>query len=111
MVEYIFSLVIYGLISLILIGIGVSQIKSKEPVGFYTHEQAPHKQDIVDIESWNMRHGIMWIGYGVAMIGVHLVCMFIADAILFSILLLGVTIVPLPLMMWYHGYLKKKYYR
>lgn len=53
----------------------------------------------------------MWIAYGVALIGVHIVGMFIADAIWFSVLLIGVTLVPLPVMMWYHGQLKKKYYR
>lgn len=57
--EYIISLVIYGLISLIMIGIGVSHIKSKEPVGFYTHEQAPRKQEITDILEWNKKHGVM----------------------------------------------------
>ena len=59
MAEYIISLVIYGLISLIMIGIGVSQIKSKDPVGFYTHEKAPRKQQITDVEAWNKKHGIM----------------------------------------------------
>ena len=62
MIEFIFSFVIYALIALLLIAIGIGQIKSKEPVGFYTHE-------------------------------------------------IGVTIVPLPIAMWYHPRLKKKYYR
>ena len=53
MIEFIFSFVIYVLIALLLIAIGIGQIKSKPPVGFYTHEQAPRKQDITDIETWN----------------------------------------------------------
>lgn len=53
MIEFIFSFVIYVLIALLLIAIGIGQIKSKTPVGFYTHEQAPRKQDITDIETWN----------------------------------------------------------
>lgn len=53
MIEFIFSFVIYVLIALLLIAIGIGQIKSKTPVGFYTHEKAPRKQDITDIETWN----------------------------------------------------------
>ena len=53
MIEFIFSFVIYVLLALLLIAIGIGQIKSKTPVGFYTHEQAPRKQDITDIETWN----------------------------------------------------------
>ena len=111
MIEFIFSFVIYLLIALLLIGIGIGQIKSKSPVGFYTHEQAPRKQNITDVEVWNKKHGRIWIGYGVALIGGHLLCFFIKDAIIASVLLIGVTLVPLPIAMWYHAQLKKKYYR
>ncbi len=107
MAEYIISLVIYGVISLIMIGIGISQIKSKDPVGFYTHEKAPRKQEIIDVPAWNKRHGMMWISYGVALIGAHIICLFIGDAIVASVLLIGATVVPLPMMMWYHARLKK----
>lgn len=111
MIEFIFSFVIYVLIALLLIAIGIGQIKSKTPVGFYTHEQAPRKQDITDIETWNKKHGWIWIVYGIALIVGNLMCFFIKDAIIASVLLIGVTIVPLPIAMWYHAQLKKKYYR
>ena len=111
MIEFIFSFVIYALIALLLIAIGIGQIKSKEPVGFYTHEKAPRKQDITDIVVWNQKHGWMWICYGIVLISGNLICFFIKDAIIASVLLIGVTIVPLPIAMWYHARLKKKYYR
>ena len=111
MAEYMISLVIYGLISLLLIGIGVSEIRSKKPVGFYTHEKAPRKQDIIDVPAWNKKHGVMWITYGVSLIGVHIICIFIRNAVVAYTLLIGVTIVPLPIAMWYHARLKKRYYR
>ena len=111
MAGYIISLIIYGLISLLLIGIGVSEIKSQEPVGFYTHEKPPRKQDITDVPAWNKKHGTMWISYGVAMIGVHIVGLFIRNITVAYTLLICATFVPLPLMMWYHARLKKRYYR
>ncbi len=111
MIEYIFSLVICGIVALILILIGIGQIKSKAPVGFYTHEQAPRKQDIKDIETWNKKHGWIWIVYGTVLIGGHLLCFLIENVIWASVLLIGVYIVPLPIAMWYHTQLKKKYYR
>ena len=111
MIEYIFSFVIYSLIALLLIAIGIGQIKSKAPVGFYTHEQAPRKQNITDVEEWNKKHGWIWISYGIALIGGHLFCFLIKDAITAYVLLIAVTIVPLPIAMWYHAQLKKKYYR
>ena len=111
MIEFVFSFVIYVLIALLLIAIGIGQIKSKAPTGFYTHEPAPRKQDITDVEEWNKKHGWIWIAYGITLIGGNLICFFIKDVIIACVLLIAVTIVPLPVAMWYHAQLKRKYYR
>ena len=111
MAEYIITLVINGLVSAICIGIGISQIKSKNPVGFYTHERAPRRQEITDVEKWNKQHGHMWIMYGIVILGVHILFIWIKDAMVTLALWIGAIIVPLPIMMWYHAHLKKMYHR
>lgn len=69
MVENIIAFVMFLFVSIIMIIIGVSQIKSKEPVGFYTGEKLPKKEQLLDMEVWNKKHGYMWIVYGFAIIG------------------------------------------
>lgn len=99
-------------VSVIMIVIGVSQIRSKDPVGFYTGEEPPKKEQISDMEAWNKKHGYMWIVYGFAIIATFIICSLvniemIAAAILFCV----VTIGAIPVMMLCHRHLKKKFYR
>lgn len=60
MAENIIGFVVFLGTSLIMIGLGVSQIKSKEPVGFYTGEKPPKREQLSDVEAWNKKHGLMW---------------------------------------------------
>ena len=60
----IISGVIFCIVAMIMLGIGVSQLKSKEPVGFYTGEKPPKVDQLSDVNSWNKKHGVMWIIYG-----------------------------------------------
>ena len=64
MVEFIFGFVIYLFVALIMLGIGLSQYKSKKPVGFYSGEKPPLECELTDVEAWNKKHGKMWIWYG-----------------------------------------------
>ena len=48
----IISGVIFCIVAMIMIGIGVSQLKSKEPVGFYTGEKPPKVDQLSDVNSW-----------------------------------------------------------
>ena len=50
-----------GFCALVMIVIGVRQMKSETPVGFYTGERAVKPEEITDIPAWNRKHGIMWI--------------------------------------------------
>lgn len=50
---------IYFLVALLMISIGVSQLKNQEPVGFYSGEKPPKKDELTDIISWNKKHGAM----------------------------------------------------
>ncbi len=65
----IISGVIFCIVAMVMLGIGVSQLKSKEPVGFYTGEKPPKVDQLSDVNSWNKKHGVMWIIYGICIIG------------------------------------------
>jgi len=109
--ENIIALVILAFVSLIMIIICVSQIKSKEPVGFYTGEKPPAKEMLLDVALWNKKHGYMWIIYGLVIIGSFIVCSFIKQEVIASIIPFCVIVGALPIMMLYHSHLKKKYYK
>lgn len=111
MEEYIFSFVIILFVAMLMIIIGVSQIMSKKPVGFYSGEKPPREDELLDIAMWNKKHGYMWVIYGVTMI-----CSFIFSSLVKSdtiamVVLLSDIIGALPIMILYHNYLKKKYYK
>ena len=59
----IISAVVFGFVALIMLGIGISQLKSKDPVGFYTGEKPPEKERLSDVNAWNKKHGMMWVIY------------------------------------------------
>ena len=69
MAGMIISGVTFGLAALIMIGIGISQLKSRNPVGFYTGEKPPKKEQLSDVNAWNRKHGTMWIVYGCSLWG------------------------------------------
>ena len=114
MAEYIIYLVIMCLTALIMIGIGVSQLKSRKPVGFFTGVKPPEEKELRDIKAWNRKHGIMWILYGCALI----VCGFVpiagahgCDDALLLIVELAIMIGGIFVMMWYHVRLERMYHR
>ncbi len=94
---------IYFIVSLLMIGIGVSQRKSKTPVGFYSGEKPPDEKTLSDVSLWNKRHGTMWILYGIMLMLSYLTGVLIGeDSPWCLILLLGGAILPLIVMIWYH---------
>ena len=113
MAEYIIYCVIRCLIALIMIGIGMSQLKSRKPVGFYTGVKPPEEKELRDVKIWNRKHGIMWILYGCAIIGGGLVRMIVSmfggDNVFLTIAELVVVIGGIFVMMWYHTRLERLY--
>lgn len=105
--------VIYLLTALVMIGIGISQLKSKTPVGFYSGEKPPAAQELSDVAMWNKKHGKMWIIYGVIIIFSGLAGTFLigADASWQMILvpMVGGVVVPLIWMIGYHERMIRKY--
>lgn len=109
MVGMIISSVIYGFVALFMIGIGISQLKSEKPIAFYTGEKAPSKSEISDVKSWNRKHGIMWIAYGIIIVISWICGCILGDSIVAVIPLIGGVVIPLGFMIWYHHRLVKKY--
>lgn len=111
MTENLFGLVIYVLVALFMISMGISQLKSKKPVGFYSGEKPPKAEDLKDVESWNKKHGRMWILYGVFIMISYCGCLLIGDSIWCIIPAIGGLLLPLCIMIPYHEKLKKEYLR
>lgn len=111
MAETIMALIIFLFVAIIMIGIGISQLRSKAPVGFYTGEKPPREEQLSDVKMWNKKHGMLWISYGIAIIVSVGLSMLVNDEMISTIILAGVIVGALPVMMWCHSCLKKKYYK
>lgn len=113
MAEHIILFVILCLTAFIMIGIGISQLKSTRPVGFYTGVKPPEEKQLRDVRAWNRKHGIMWIVYGSAIIGCGLVNMIAGalgyDDVLPMIAEIAVVIGGVFVMMGYHVRLERLY--
>lgn len=105
----ILGLVVYVLCAALMIGIGISQIKSKKPVGFYSGEKPPCAEFLSDVDEWNKKHGMMWIIYGIVIILSWCIGAMIGDSIWCVLPMCGGLIVPVGVMVWYHHRLIRKY--
>lgn len=113
MAEAVMCFVIYLLVALVMIGIGVSQLKSKTPVGFYSGVKPPAAQELSDVVMWNKKHGEMWIIYGGIIIFSGFAGTFLIGADspwqVAVAPMVGGVVVPLIWMIWYHDKLIRKY--
>lgn len=109
MAENIIMIIILAWCALIMIVVGVFQLKSKEPVGFYTGEKPLKREQITDVELWNKKHGMMWIAYGVGMVLAYLVGIVIGNEVIFHVLFMSFVFGAIPVMIAYHHWLKKRY--
>ena len=111
MAETIIGFVIYMITAAIMLGIGISQYRSKNPVGFYSGEKPPKASELSDVDMWNKKHGKMWIYYSIAIIAFYLIGIpfLIIDSVWCVLPICGGIILPLPMMIWYHNKLIRKY--
>lgn len=98
--------VIYLLVALVMVGIGVSQLKSRKPVGFYSGEKPFSAEQLSDVAMWNKKHGKMWIIYGMIIVlsgfaGTFLIGMDAAWQVIL-IPMVGGVVVPIMWMIGYH---------
>ena len=97
--ENIIGLLIYLMVAFFMVGIGIFQLKSKEPVGFYSGEKPFAKEEISDVIAWNKQHGWMWIIYGIVIFLSYGIGYIIGmDSILCVIPMCGGVMIPIPLM-------------
>ena len=102
--------VIFGFCALLMFGIGISQIKSRKPVGFYSGENPPDEKELSDVNAWNKKHGVMWILYGLCIVFAWVCGLIIGNSLLLLIPYLICLLLPIPFMVRYHHKLIKKYY-
>ena len=105
----IITFIVFLLVAAIMIGIGISQVKSSSPVAFYSGEKPPKAEELTDVHAWNTKHGMMWMIYGIIIMISYLVGYIIGDSILCIIPFCGGLIVPVIIMIWYHNRLIKMY--
>ena len=108
-IETIIILLIMVTVASIMLGIGISQIKSKIPVGFYSGEKAPDEKELSDVHAWNVKHGVMWVIYGVIIVLTSTIGAFMIDSVWCTIPFIGGVCLPLPVMIWYHHELIRQY--
>ena len=98
-----------GVTGLFMIILGIVQYRSKEPVGFYSGEEPPKREELTDIDAWNKKHGKMWIIYGILIIISYVVSIPIMDSSLCVIPISGGMLVPIIFIIIYHNKLIKRY--
>ena len=105
----IIGIVIYGIVALIMAGIGIAQRRSKRPVTFYSGETPPKTEELTDVEAWNQKHGTMWILYGGILFVSGVIGFLMVDSDWMTVPLCGGVFVPLPFMIGHHDRLKRQY--
>lgn len=109
-VEMIIALVIISIVAMIMVLIGITQMKKKDdPVGFYNVVDPPKKDEITDIIQWNKKHGHIWIVYGLCIELGFWLGYFIPIEVLKMVFLTGGVVIPLPFMIHRHHSLVKQY--
>ncbi|MBP3476048.1 MAG: hypothetical protein J6K48_06985 [Lachnospiraceae bacterium] len=105
------ALFVFVMVAFIMIGIGISQLRSKKPVGFYSGEQPPEEEELSDVYAWNVRHGVMWMVYGVIIIISYVILHLIGDSAWAAVPTCIGLVAPLIIMIWYHHKLIGQYKR
>lgn len=105
----IFSGCVLGFCALLMIGIGISNIKSRKPCGFYTGEKGPDEDKVRDKNMWNKKHGWMWIIYGIFIMLTWVCGLLCGDSALILLPYMVGILGPIPFMIAYHNKLVRDY--
>lgn len=108
--EFLIGFFISLLVALIMIGIGISQLKSKTPAAFYTGEKPLSPKELSDVDAWNRKHGHMWITYGIVILLSYLLAALVGlDTTPGLIVYCNGIVLPIVVMIWYHNKLTEIY--
>ena len=104
-----FILFIMLFVAFLMLIIGIFQMRSKKPVGFYAGEKGPDEIELTDVQAWNIKHGIMWVLYGITIVITSLIGVSMIDSVWCTFPLIGGVTLPVPIMVWYHHKLGAQY--
>lgn len=104
-----FILLIMLFVALLMFVIGIFQMQSTKPVGFYAGEKGPEEKELTDVQAWNIKHGIMWVLYGITIVITSLIGVSMIDSVWCTVPLIGGVTLPLPFMIWFHHRLIARY--
>ena len=104
-----FILLIMLFVAFLMLVIGIFQMQSKKTVGFYAGEKGPEEKELTDAQAWNIKHGIMWVLYGIIIVITSLIGVSMIDSIWCTVPLIGGVALPLPVMIWCHHRLIARY--
>lgn len=110
MAETIICLVILLISMGLIITIGIVQYRSKEPVGFWSGKKPPKREQITDVRTYNHKHGLMWILYGVGFL-LCFVCGLPFGGLIAGYLCMIEVMGGLLVMIAYHNKLNRMYER
>ena len=110
MAEAILSGIALGYCAFIVFIIGLVQYRSKKPVGFYTGEKPLKAEQISDVSAWNRCHGRMWMLYSGVLVLVWVCGLLIGDSLWLLLPFFGGVCLPVPVMIWYHHRLLRRYF-
>lgn len=110
MAETIICFMILLLCALPIIILGITQCRSKDPVGFWSGKKPPAREQITDVKAYNQKHGLMWIVYGVGFL-LSFVCGLSFGGLAAGYLCMIEIIGGIPVMAAYHNKLNQMYYR
>lgn len=102
-------LLTYIIVAAMMIGNGISQWKSKKPVGFYSGVKPPEEDELSDVAAWNKKHACIWMVYGAVLILSAVAGVLIGDSVWSIIPMCGGPLVPILVMIWYHNKLVRMY--
>lgn len=96
-------------VAFLMLIIGIFQMRSKKPVGFYAGEKGPDEKELTDVQAWNIKHGSMWLLYGISILVTSLIGVSMIDSIWCTVPFIGGVVLPVPFMIWYHHELIARY--
>ncbi len=111
MAGFIISFIIYVCAASVMFFIGMVQLTSKKPVGFYSGEKPPREADLTDVKAWNKKHGVMWVVYGGIILLSYGAGAVVGDTVWCIVPMCGGVVVPIIFMIGYHHRLRERYLR
>lgn len=111
--ELIIFLVIVTISAAPMVILGIFQYRSKEPVGFWSGQKPPKREQITDVKAYNQKHGMMWMLYGAGFFLCFMLIIPLGERFALVAVMLGMVecIGGIFVMIWYHNKLNKKYFR